>query len=1263
MKVLSRLLFVLFLYSVESHAATFTVTNANNAGVGSLRWAMTNAMASAAPREVLFNIPGAGPHVISVSQILPTITNALLIRGDTQPGFTNTPLVQILGSAVEPAVTTGLQIPGSSVLVRGLRFTGFRLVAIDIYGTQAPGAQIQGCVIDQNTSGISVFTPISGNPTIGGSLASNRNVIINNTSNGIVILDSIATIRGNYIGVDADGVTPAGNGEYGIQLKYADGSLIEGGPAFPQVISGNKLAGIFLSQSPGFSDFSDNNIIRGNMIGTDISGTISVSNGVGIRILGGSGNVVGGTTAVARNIIAGNSASGVTIEGITFIGQTANENRIIGNYIGLGADGETVLPNYYGVNILDTERNRIGGTGAGEGNLFGGATFYSVLIQSVHKYAQTNTVQGNWFGLSVSTQVLDVGQTGINIGNSSNNVIGGTTSAARNYFGGGTGIYINGTNSRNNQIIGNWIGVKPDGTYALINAYGIDIFNAQNNEVGGTTADRANTISGCQWYGVRIHGPAASGNIVQGNNIGSDPTGTLSISNRYAGVDIADGAYSNRIGATNFLFSAMNVISGNEGVGVAIRDSNTYGNVLSYNFIGLTRAYGILSNNSYGVNVFQSPGNQIGPANLVGNSQSTGLNIAGSNAVGNVVIGNIIGSDGLATRHPNSSGIGITGPGTIIGGVTSADRNYIGGNRVNGVDIGSGGHGTIIQGNLIGLDAFGTAVMSNNQYGVYVNNANNVIIGGLGFARNIISGSRLSGVVIDGSSSNTVIVGNYIGTTENGLTRIGNGTAGISVNADYTTVGVPFAGLGNVIVGANTGGIEVDAVNGVRIRNNSVGVGVDGVTNIPNARGIVLRNGSRNVQVGGTNALDANVIARNSGTEVWLQGSAGNRVEGNYIGVMNGGIAFPAGQSGLGMDIENSPSNQILNNVIGQVGDALRIVSTGSYRNVVQGNYIGEYNLEIIRNSGWGVYILNASDNLIGGDSTSLRNVIAHNAGGIVVTNTVGTNAINNRLGPSLIFSNAPNQNIDLGPRGLTTNDFEDADIGANNLQNKPFITNGITTAGGIVYAQGLLHSAPNTTYGIDIYRSGSTNAEGFRYLGRTYVVTDGDGNAPFTAGFPVGVASGAYLTATATDPFNNTSEFSVSPTGAVLVTTADTDGDGIPGYWEVLYGLNPAVSNAPGSDADMDTVSDYDEYIADTAANDGSKYLVVTGFEGTDTGMITFPSSSMRVYRLEDNMEIATNPAWSATSGYVTGFYGVTTLPATNLVLYNNYRVGVKLP
>lgn len=1251
-----------FISGAAVHAATFTVIHTNDTGAGSLRWAITNALASAAPRVVEFSIPGPGPHTIKVADVLPFLTQTISIRGDTQPGYSNSPLVQILGPSTN-VLDFGLYGQAANVLIRGLRISGFTASEYSLgvlFDGSFAGMQLAGCVVDGNYNGVGVRTAL-----VGGSSTNDRNIIINNLVNGIITYTGgVATIRGNFIGVEADGLTAAPNGENGIRTFNSSGAAIEGHPDYPQVISGHTNgAGILLGPNGSYVLFSSGNTILGNFIGTDVTGMQAVPNGAGIRVWGGGDNRIGGTSAIQRNIIAGNGGAGISIEGILLAGYVSASNTIYGNYVGLAADGETVLSNYYGVRIHHGNHNRVGGTGAGQGNRFGGAVFYNVFIDASSAFCQSNSVQGNWFGVSVSTQVLAGGSAGVRIGNASNNLVGGTAAAAANYFGGvNTAVGIEGDQARHNRVQGNFIGVSPAGERLQINTYGVHLFNAPRNQVGGVYTNEGNVISGAQWYGVFIERTGSYANVVQGNRIGTDQSATLSVSNRYSGVDIAGGAYSNLIGGTNY--AAANVIGGNGGAGVSIRDSNTTANVVQYNTIGMNLELAPVSNMSYGISVHQAPGNQIGPANYIGHHPTTGIHISGEDGPGNRVVGNLVGVDILGVNHPNQNGVGVSSPGTLIGGPLAGDRNYIAGNNVNGVDIGAGGHGTVVQGNLIGLNVFGSGMVSNKQYGVYVNNADNVVIGGLNAARNIIAGSRLTGILVDGTSSNTVIAGNYIGTTENGLIRLGIGTAGIGVNADYTTIGVAFAGLGNVIAGAAAGAIEVNTGANVRIVNNRIGIGADGVTNLPNARGIFLRSGARNVQVGGTNALAANVVARNTGSEVIIEGPAsGNLVQGNYIGVMSGGVAFPTGHGGYGVEVIESPSNRILGNVIGQVADAIILRGAGSARNVVQGNYIGEYNLEPMGSSGWGVLIQNASDNRIGGLPIAERNVISYNAGGIRVTNAPGSNAVNNLLAANILYSNSPRLNIELGPTGLNANDVLDADEGANRLQNRPTLTNALTTGTGLVYAQGVLTSAPLTTYAVDIYRADGTNASSRIYLGRTMVNTDAGGVGAFSAGFMINLAPGTYLAATATDPDHNTSEFSASPFGLTSAGALDTDGDGIPDYWETLYGLNPAVSNAPTDDLDLDGDPDLMEYIADTAANDELQYPVIVAMGMASPPSVTFPSSSVRVYRLEFNDQLGTNTVWIPIGGVVTGLYGQTTMSDTNLPSARHYRVAVSMP
>ncbi len=1304
---------------VSSHAATYTVVNTNDTGAGSLRWAILAMQTSTPPNEIHFNIPGPGPHTIKVGDALPFMTNSVSVLGNTQPGYTGAPLVTVLGPSTN-ALDYGMVIQGPNSLIRGMRVSGFTQVD---YGTGIsiggkPNQQIAACVLDGNFNGI-----IAQGGLVGGTTTNDRNVIINNVNGIWTVTGSTATIRGNFIGVQADGVSPAGNTN-GIRTFYTSGLTIDGHPNYPQVISGNGNAGILLGPNGGYVWMSSGNTIRGNHIGTDVTGMLAVPNYIGIHSWGGAANIIGGSGANDRNIIAGNTGAGVLLEGFMLVTPSAYNNQVRGNYIGLAADGMTPIPNDIGVHILNGSSNIVGGTAAGQGNRFGASEFYQVYISaSGSALCYSNVVHGNWIGVSTGNTVIAGGQTGIYILNASNNVVGGTSAAARNVIGGaGTGIYISGTNAQFNRIIGNLIGCGPSGEVFPNNSYGVNIFQAPRNTIGGVYTNEGNTISGNLFYGVFIQGTSSFNNVVAGNRIGTDPTGTTALSNRYSGVDIAGGAYSNLVGGASYAFA--NVIAGNGGAGVNIRDAVTRENDIRNNYIGMTTGFAAIGNSGSGIEIFHASTNRIGPNNYIGNNDngsSAGIFVRGTNAFGNVIFSNVIGMDGAANRHPNyygidvldanetqiglpvflggnfisgnlsdgvrvrglaqstrvqvnyigmdftrtvavtngSSGINVDAYNTLIGGPDGF--NQIAGNNLNGISI-NGGAGTVVQGNYVGLTFNGTAGLSNKQYGIYINNATNVTVGGTGVFRNVIASSRLAGLVIDGSSSNVVVQNNYIGLNANGDAAIRNNSGGVIVDAFDVTIGGTGA-LGNVISG-NTGiGIDVTTGRNVRVLGNTVGLASDGVTPIPNTSGgIRLRNGAVGVLVGGTNSAAANVIARNDGTtEFIVDGpSSGHQILGNFIGVQRFGVAFASHDTSRGLFINNSASNMIAGNVFGQLGEALYIGGTGSVANVIKGNFIGEYQLEPLTNSSWGVIITNARNTVMGGYTPEERNLITLNNGGVLVT---GTNALNNDVARNLIYGNSARLNIDLGPLGFNTNDLNDADEGANRLQNRPHLTNGVTLSPSLmVYAQGVLTSAPSTTFAIDVFRAQGTNASAFRYLGRTYTTTDGGGVGPFSAGFAINLAAGEYLSATATDPDGNTSELAVSPAGVTAATNLDSDNDGIPNYWETLYGLNPAVSNGPAADLDFDGFSDREEYIADTAANDGTVYPVITSIAGGTNRLVTFPSSAVRVYNLHATAALDTG-VWTQVGGTVTGQFGWTTMTDTNTPDWRSYRMSVRLP
>ena len=217
---------------------------------------------------------------------------------------------------------------------------------------------------------------------------------------------------------------------------------------------------------------------------------------------------------------------------------------------------------------------------------------------------------------------------------------------------------------------------------------------------------------------------------------------------------------------------------------------------------------------------------------------------------------------------------------------------------------------------------------------------------------------------------------------------------------------------------------------------------------------------------------------------------------------------------------------------------------------VVQGNFIGTGTLADgvipLGNQQFGVSV-RGPGNVIGGTAQGEGNVIAftidsgsadYGAGVIVFgSNTSGTIAGNS------IYSN-DGIGIDLGRDWVTPNDHCDGDSGgtSNSLQNYPVLTSAVSD-GGQTTIQGTLDSTASTPFTVDFYSSPACDPSGFgegqTYLGSATAMTDGSCSANFTTTLPVMVAAGQSITATATDPSGNTSEFSAcrqatNPSGRV---------------------------------------------------------------------------------------------------------------------------------
>lgn len=237
-----------------------------------------------------------------------------------------------------------------------------------------------------------------------------------------------------------------------------------------------------------------------------------------------------------------------------------------------------------------------------------------------------------------------------------------------------------------------------------------------------------------------------------------------------------------------------------------------------------------------------------------------------------------------------------------------------------------------------------------------------------------------------------------------------------------------------------------------------------------------------------------------------------------------------AGPSATGLSLTRSyiVVKGLVINRFGQHG--LRIVGSQANWNDVLGNFIGtDINGSAnLGNGGANVYIgSGASHNVIGGNEASDGNIIAFaGMGGVVID---GSNSVENEVRSNAIHSNGL-LGIDLGDDGLTNNDPGDGDMGANGLQNYPVLTLATADVGSTIIS-GSLNSTVSTLYTLEFFANsacdGTGQGEGERPIGTAMVVTDSSGDVGFEVTVPYETPLDHFVTATATDPAGNSSEFS----------------------------------------------------------------------------------------------------------------------------------------
>ncbi|MDB5320647.1 MAG: hypothetical protein JWN40_2278 [Phycisphaerales bacterium] len=405
----------------------------------------------------------------------------------------------------------------------------------------------------------------------------------------------------------------------------------------PTTIDGTSQPGVFIEGTGTLPD-----LITGN---TD-----------GLRLTGGDitlrGLAIGGFSAAG--------AAGVRVSG--------NNNLLAGNRIGIDPTGAPD-GNFQGVVVEAATNTRIGGSTLADRNVISGNFLNGLLFNGA---GSGNVVAGNYIGVNAPGNAPLANQlSGINVqplsgSESSDLLIGGTSAGARNVISGNNVNGITISNVSGVRIQGNYIGTDAAGTAAIQNdANGVSIEgSAGATIIGGIGAPGRNVISGNSGDGVRIDS-TGSGNVVQGNFIGTDSNGAAALPNTANGVNVLSGAVL--IGGSTA--GAGNVISANEGNGVVLGSS---GSSVQFNFIGLA-ADGVSALGNAGDGIYiDGSDNSIGtPAtgNSIAYNGGTGITVAlslldvrnairGDNIYLNGRLGIDLGDDGVTMNDPQDPDVG-----------------------------------------------------------------------------------------------------------------------------------------------------------------------------------------------------------------------------------------------------------------------------------------------------------------------------------------------------------------------------------------------------------------------------------------------------------------------------------------------------------------------------------------------------------------------------------------------------------------------------
>ncbi len=283
-------------------------------------------------------------------------------------------------------------------------YSGTPVIVID--GTDVTGSIGDGLVFGQDTAGSSQPSVVEGlslvnwkfSSQFGGGTAIDIGPLANNP----------LTIQGNYIGVEPDGTTVAGNDVSGITVQSPQNIIGGTTAADRNIIGGNGNNAPSIETGAGIIvETGTENVIQGNYIGVSADGQTAVPNDIGVLMTVDTnssdlGNKLGGTLSGDGNVISGNTGVGVDLDADEF-------DLVQGNIIGMNAADTVAVPNGGGGILAHDEAlsDTIGGVGTGAGNVIAGNTGNGVSVG-------TNTSPPNSAGIDIQDNSITA-NTGLGI--------------------------------------------------------------------------------------------------------------------------------------------------------------------------------------------------------------------------------------------------------------------------------------------------------------------------------------------------------------------------------------------------------------------------------------------------------------------------------------------------------------------------------------------------------------------------------------------------------------------------------------------------------------------------------------------------------------------------------------------------------------------------------------------------------------------------------------------------------------------------------